>query len=125
MSEVFTEDGRIVTVELPVLLGCVDDETNGWGFVLDSDNQAVAEDGNWTQVYGERSCLPVEIIVKKERKDLEGLIDKIYKEAKQKIKNEQYALASRNLIWDKIQWIAAMGFGSAVLLFGLMWLKGG
>jgi hypothetical protein len=121
MCDIFTEDGRLESVELPVLLGCVDDEVLGWGFLLDAENQFVGEDGYWVQPYGERSGKPLTLVKQREFKDSTSLLDQIYHEAQAKAKEDQYTAAAKNKWAESISWIITVCVGSALLLFGIIW----
>jgi hypothetical protein len=120
MCEVFTEDGRIVDIEIPVLKGCVADDEKCSAWLLDPENQVQDEKtGLWYQVIGERSTIPMEVI-----KDLHDLDDKEYRELIDKIFHESWVLdlitigreAARNKV---LSWVALM-LGSTVCLAALV-----
>jgi hypothetical protein len=120
MCEVFTEDGRIVDLEIPVLKGCVaaDDKCSAW--LMDPENQVQDEStGIWYQVYGERSTIPMEVI-----KDLPDPTKDEYTKLIQKIFHESWVLdlivigreSARNKV---MSWVALM-LGSTVCLSALV-----
>jgi len=125
MCEIFTDDGRILTVELAVLFGCVDDPERKMGFLLDDENQFVSEDGHWTQILGERSSIPM-CLVKPENADvLKNRIGTMGREVRENAKQQLYDDAKKNLFADKILNIVVVGV-VALLIFGAMkFLRGG
>jgi len=123
MCEVFTEDGRMVDIEIPVLKGCVADDEKCSAWLLDPENQVQDEKtGLWYQVIGERSTIPMEVI-----KDLRDLDDKEYRTLIDKIFHESWVLdlitigreAARNKV---LSWVALM-LGSTVCLAALVLAK--
>lgn len=63
LSRIYTEDGRIVINEIPVLKGCLSDENKLAGWTIDAEN--LVQDvptGLWQQMVDERSILPVPAI---------------------------------------------------------------
>lgn len=118
MCEIFTDDGRIVTVEIDVLRGCMDDIKTGSAFLLDSDNQFTAEDGQWTQILGERSTIPISLVKPTEYKELKSIINKIYHESIESEKLAQYDKAGKNDKFNKILWLVLGPVG----LLALCWL---
>ncbi len=126
MCEMFTDDGRIVTIEEPVLRGCMDDPDKGMGFLIDEANQFTAEDGTWTQILGERSTLPLCLITKSKITDtpnsandpLRKLIDQIFHESQEAEKLNQYVQAARNIALDKITQIVAIVCSAMLLIYG-------
>lgn len=116
ICESFTEDGRIITVELPVLRGCVDDEKSGQGFILDAGNQYTNEDNYWTQVLWERSSFPVCMIDDSKNPDLSKLINQIYKESKKQAQLDQFIEAAKNAMSDRLSWIIAMVCGTFLII---------
>src|SRR3990170_2888065 len=59
ICEILTDDGRWVDRELPVEYSCVVWEEAGLKFLLDPDNQYLAEDGLWHQILTETSAVPL------------------------------------------------------------------
>ncbi len=118
MAEIFTDDGRIITTEISVLRGCMNDDKTGSAFLLDSDNQYTAEDGQWTQVLGERSTIPISMVKATEYKRLQKIINKIYEESYEgEILNAQRQ-AKKGGQLDKIMWLV---FGPLSFLL-IIWM---
>jgi hypothetical protein len=105
MAEVFTDDGRIITAEITVLRGCMDDEKTGSAFLLDSDNQFTAEDGQWTQILGERSTIPISMVKPTEYKELQKIINKIYHESSEGEKLKQYENSNKKEASNRMMWL--------------------
>jgi len=67
MCEVMTEDGRLELQDLTVYAKDIRADGALASWLIDADNQVKDEDtGHWTQVISERSCAPVDIIVKRD-----------------------------------------------------------
>lgn len=125
MCELFTEDGRIVNIELDVLLSGMIDETSGQAFIIDAINQFVnSEDRNWTQLVWERSCLPPSMISDSQVVDLRKLVNQIFVETKKMKKMEQFGKAGKDLMAIRITWIVAIVCTAAVVIAGMQWLGG-
>jgi len=117
MAEVFTDDGRIVTAEINVLRGCMDDEKTGSAFLLDADNQYTAEDGQWTQILGERSTIPISMVKATEYKELQKIINKIYHESSEGEKLNQYQKIKDAERANRILWLVFGPLGILALLY--------
>lgn len=79
MSLICTDDGRLVDLEIPVLEGCMAEDTLCHGWVLDTANQLQDEKtGIWYQIVGDRSCIPVCVISDTKITDLEKLVNNIF-----------------------------------------------
>lgn len=120
MYEVYTEDGRIVDVEIPVLKGCGADDDKCSAWLLDAENQVQDEaTGAWFQVIGERSTIPMEVI-----KDLLDMDKTQYRTLIDKIFHESWVLdlivigreSARNKM---LSWVALM-LGTTVCLAALV-----
>lgn len=122
MCEIFTDDGRIIGVELDVLRGCVDDPDRNAAFLLDSDNQFVCEDGHWYQIIGEHSTMPIRMINKGQEQDLNKLIPQIFRETHETSKLQQYENAMKNAWMEKILWIVAIPCITLLLFYALKML---
>jgi len=119
MCEIFTDDGRIVDEELNVLRGCVDDPDRNAAFLIDSDNQFVCEDGQWYQILGERSTIPICMIKPTNIKDLGELINQIFRETHETAKLQQYENAMKNAWMEKILWIIAIPCITLLLFYAI------
>ena len=105
MGEIFTDDGRIVDRELPSnVAGCVDDEVMGNAFLIDSDQQYLAEDGEWHQPLTEKSMEPLSLRQKKETDEEEEkkIQDEIFVEAFEEQLMVQINKAKTNEAWDSL-----------------------
>ena len=120
MCEVFTEDGRIIDMEVPVLKGCAADDDKCSAWLLDPSNQVQDESTlTWFQPIGERSTIPMEVI-----NDLPDLDTKEYQKLIDKIFHESWVLdlivigreSARNKI---LGWVALM-LGSTIIMGGLV-----
>lgn len=138
MWEMFTDDGRIVSLELPVLLSCCDDPAHGKAFLIDTANQYTDERGYWIQVGADRSLMPVCMIEETKilgtvnepgTHDDDGLLSKlvhqIFHEASESRKELVWLKAGRNTILEKIIWIIAIPCITALVAFALIILKKG
>ena len=121
MCEIFTDDGRIVNVELDVLKSCVDDPDKGIGFLLDSDDQFIEEDKQWHQILYEKSSLPICMISGLDIKEgeLGKTLDQIFHESQEEAKLRQYERAAKNTIMDKLVWIISIICSAAVIMFAI------
>ena len=82
MCLIFTDDGRIVEREVPVLKGCAADDNLVSAWLIDANNQIQDEKSkNWYQVIGERSTIPVCLVTESKVKDLTKLINNIFHES--------------------------------------------
>jgi len=121
MCEIFTDDGRISDQELDVVKSCVHDADKGLGFLLDSDDQLVGEDGQWYQILYERSAIPVCMVGGSavNETELPAIINQIYDESQKSAKEEQYSKAAKNNTMDKVMIIVAIVCASALIMFGI------
>ena len=125
MCEIFTDDGRILTAELDVLFGCVDDPIRKMGFLIDDENQFVAEDGHWTQILGERSSVPMCMVNPENADILKARIGGLGRESRENAKSQLYDDAKKNTFADRIVLIVAIAV-AGLLIFGAMkFLRGG
>lgn len=82
MGLIGTEDGRLAIREVPVLKGCAADNTVCSAWLLDSANQMQDEStGVWYQLWGERSTIPICPVRETKVKDLEKLMQSIFRES--------------------------------------------
>jgi hypothetical protein len=136
MWEMFTDDGRCVDLELPVLTGCCDDPTHSKGFLLDADNQYTDERGYWIQVGWDRSLMPLCMIGKTkilgmQNKDgvhdddalITDLVDQIFHEAKEGAQEKLWEGIAKNLLLDKLTWFIAIPCITALIAFGMIWIR--
>jgi len=122
MNEMFTDDGRLITVEWDVLRGCIDDSIKGMGFIIDGENQFMDEQGNWVQLLGERSIIPICLLKTSHTIDLEKIKDQIFHESHEESKVEQYKKAARSAFMDKILWMITIPCITFLLIFGIQYL---
>ena len=136
MWEMFTDDGRCIDLELPVLTGCCDDMNHGKGFLLDPKNQYTNEQGYWVQVGWDRSLMPCCMIEatailgtqnQKGTEDDDGLItnlvDQVFHEAKEATQEKLWEGIARNLLLDKLTWFIAIPCITALVAFGIIAIK--
>lgn len=106
----FTDDGRILDVELETLRGCIDDPVTGMAFLIDPDNQMTDEHGEWKQILGERSTLPIRLIKAgtESEKSLFQIIKNIYHESHENSKISEYLKRGKDTLADKAMWIVVI-----------------
>jgi len=121
MCLVFTDDGRLITIELEVLRGCVNDDATRQAFLIDAANQYMGDDRHWYQVLGERSTIPICMLKPTEVKNLEDLINQIFHESQESAKLLQYERAGQNSIMDKILWIVAIPCSALLIAFAIIY----
>jgi len=131
VCEVFTDDGRWPNKELPVLNSCADDANVGMSFIIDPDNQFLAEDGNWHQLVSEKSEIP--ICLRKEStlqdgKDDEGELKQlghdIFRVSFKKELAEALENAKQSEAWNKLTWIVSIVCGTVLIIFMMQYLGG-
>ena len=101
ICEVFTDDGRITQVELPVQKSCADDVDLGLGFLLDADDQFWDDETKtYDQLIYEKSVLPICLIGTQVQKaeTLYKVLDQIYDESQEMAKEHQYDIAKKD-VW--------------------------
>lgn len=136
MWEMFTDDGRVIDIELPVLTGCCDDPAHGKAFLLDAENQYTNEQGYWVQIGADRSLMPLCMIQdtkilgngnKPGKSDddalLTDLVDQIYHEAKEAKHEALWATISKNTFMDKLIWLIAIPCITALIAFAFIIIK--
>jgi len=124
MCEMFTDDGRIFPVEFEVLRGCMDDTALGMGFLCDSENQFTNEAGDWVQLLGERSMVPLCPIRPTDSTDLQELRNKIWHETHEDAKVKQYELAANKDRLNKITTLIAIPCITILLIYAIQTFGG-
>lgn len=131
MCELFTDDGRLIDMELPALNSCVDSESLGIAFLLDPQNQFLAEDNNWHQLITEKSQIPLSLrnqaIVKDGEQtiaELNLLGDGLFKLTAEQKQAEQFRKAQSTEVWNKFLWIVSIVCGSFVIIAGMRYIWG-
>ncbi len=129
ICEIFTEDGRIETMEFDVLRGCVDDPILGIGFILDADDQYVGEDKYWHQILGERSMLPIRMLnpkgVDEDEEALNKIIDQIFEASCEAAKLAQYTKAANKNKSDNLVKMFTVGMACFLIIFAMVYYGGG
>jgi len=95
---------------MPVLHGCGDDETGA--YLVDDKNQFLAEDGNWHQIVGENSFIPLQLREENLQDDDVSLGNQISKLSYQEAKREQFEQANKSEVWNKLMWLFTIVFGT-------------
>lgn len=81
MGEVFTIDGRIADIEFPVNRGCMQDDENANGFMINSANLYYNEnDKNWTQLIDERDGFPISPRIPQDRSKFQDQVEQLFVE---------------------------------------------
>ena len=120
--QIATDDGAVISRELPVASGCAVMPESCHAFEIDPDNQYLNENNMWVQVAGERSAIP-----KMSRKPHKlagegverGLIEKVYKEHKELAKLQQFLKIGKNTLLDKIIWVVAIPSCAFVIMYAI------
>jgi hypothetical protein len=123
MCEVFTDDGRWVDREMPALSSCVDDEATGMTYLIDGDNQFLAEDNNWHQLLTEKSQIPLCLRKtsvyqdgKNDDVELKAVSDDIFKLAFSQRQMEALKKAKSEDVWTKFTWIVSIVCGTILII---------
>lgn len=126
MVEVLTVDGRWVDRELPALFNCAAENETRIAFILDPQNQYLAEDNNWHQLAWENSQIPLTLREtselndgKDDGKDLQKIGDQIFRLSSEKAQAEEFEKAKTSDIWNKIVWIISIVCGSMLIIVAL------
>jgi hypothetical protein len=133
MCELFTDDGRLIDVELEVLPGggCLDDPIYGSAFIVDSTNQFIDEYGNSKQILGERSTLPICLRSEfgqesaADQDELRKIVNQIFKATYKSEIRQQFLDRLKHEWLDKIILLVSIVIGSFVLMFGMGKIFGG
>ena len=124
MCRVYTIDGRVLKLELPVSRGCILDELNGKGFLISPANQFAKEDRLAWQIIFENSVLPIALREELNIKNLTKLIDQIYIDNHEEAQRQELRDAKKNKIWDKILWVVGMPCTVALIWGAMTIIKG-
>lgn len=122
MCEIFTEDGRIVDMELDVLHGCVQNKMleSGDAHLLSEENQFLdEEDGIWKQQIGELSVEPICMINPNAMGDVKKRVEGIYADRRKSLMMMENKKALRSPIMDKLLWIITIVCGTAIIIAGI------
>lgn len=123
MCESYSEDGRIVQLEMDVMRACIDEPESGMAFLLDPGNQYLGEDRNWYQILWERTCYPVCMVNTGVEPDLDKLVQQISKEARESKEDEQLKKANEKTD-NKAQWIVGMICATFIIIAGIVYFGG-
>ena len=122
MARVYTEDGRVRTIEFEVLQTCIDDSERGIAFMLDAENQFEGEDGISYQILWERTCYPVSMRVTGKDPDLEKLMKNIYAETYDRESELQLNKVNKANKMTPILWIVSIVVSGFIVIAGLRYL---
>ena len=122
MARLFTEDGRVRTIEFDVVQSCIDDPEKGYAFMLDSENQFIGDDGSWYQILWERTCYPVGMIVSGKDPDLEKLMNQIHAETYDRESELQFNKSNQDSKMTPILWIVSITVSAFIIVAGLRYL---
>jgi hypothetical protein len=128
MCDVFTIDGRLKIIELPVLHNCASDGDHA--FILDDNNQYYCEDDKtWHQILDERDAVPLQLRKdsyfadgEHDEQDLKEIRDELFRISSERAQAKEYARANTNDNWDKLKWIFTCVFGSLTVISALVFL---
>jgi hypothetical protein len=124
MSESFTEDGRIVSVELDVMRDAAVNDDAKLAFLLDAENQFLAEDGTWRQVLWERTCYPVCMVKPGKDPDMKKLLNQIYKESKEIAISDEFKKSGQENKMSGFLWIVSIICATFIIIAGMNFLGG-
>jgi len=127
MATVFTDDGRIVSKEMPVLLSCMVSESSHQKYLISDENQYLAEDNTWHQELWENDEVPICERVKsnlQDGKDDEGELAKLhhelYAQTVEQAQSELYEKARKSELANKMVLMASIVFG-VILIIAFMY----
>lgn len=131
MCELLTDDGRWIDKELKVLYKSMEDESAGTLYLIDPDNQYLAEDNNQHQIISEQSEMPISMRKesafasdpnKKGVDPLAKLSNDVYR---QTFKEKQVQIM-RNVQVDsnmnKFIWIISIVCGTFLIIAGMIYI---
>jgi len=134
MALVFTIDGRIRTLEIPVESNCANLEYpdgSGKGFLIDAENQYEGEDGLWYQLIDEQDQEPIclrkphiSIGEKEDEQKKKTASDEIFRRAFRQRLMEGMVRAKTTSSQDRMVLIVSIVFGSLLLFAGMNYLWG-
>ncbi len=116
MCMVYTNDGKRMFPELGVESTCLRDDERKKAFLSDQDNQYMSlKDGNWYQILGERSIIPIctirpENVVKHKKR-----ITEIFDEGLWSAIFGVFDANAKNALIGKITWLVALAIGGMVI----------
>lgn len=127
--EALTDDGRWIDHELPVNNSCMPWEEVQMAFLVDSDNQYQAEDGNWHQLITEKDMIPLCLrkpngLQCEKSKELENLGNGIFKVSFEQKLLEGIVKAKTSESWNKFVWIVSIVCGAMVMIAGIRYFGG-
>lgn len=130
MVDLYTDDGRLVEIEIAAEYACMIDDDLRLAWMIDSENQYLHPDGTWRQVLSEKSMIPmcmrkVNVFTDGEHdeEDVEQLCKDVFKLAADDVVNDQFRKAARNAALEKLQWIVSIICGTMLCLGVMMWLS--
>jgi len=130
MCELMTTDGRWTDIELPVS-GCLDYEKPRLSFLIDSQNQYLAEDNQWHQLLTENSVIPICLRKRSvyqdgenDEKELSELGDQLYEQRYNQAKAEQFEIAKQSESWNKFLWLVSIVCGTMLIVAAMNFIGG-
>ena len=118
MCRLYTDDGRVVDVELDVSKSCIIDSDFGKGYLISAVNQFYRNSVGWQILY-EKSSLPIALREDLNTPNLKKLITQIAMSCLEEAQRKQYKEALKNKLMDKILWVVAMPC-TVFLIWGVM-----
>ena len=131
MCELLTDDGRWIDIELPALYSCMADESLHSTYLIDADNQFLAEDNNWHQLLTEKSQVP--LCLRKESiyqdgvddiTELNNLANDLFRLTSKKKQSEQFIQMNKDATWNKILWLVTIICSTMIVIAGAQMLWG-
>ena len=129
-----TIDGRfIIGKELTADENCAvwEDLTYPKKFLIESENQYLAEDGHWHQTYDIRSQIPLSLRKASSLKDgkngaeeLSKISDQIFGVTSDHTEFGLYEKVSQGDQWNKLTWIISIVCGTLLMVAGMHYLWG-
>src|SRR4030042_3620626 len=120
-----TLDGRVVVRELPVMVGCANEEKSRHSFLVDTENQYLNEDNIWVQVAGESAAIPMMERVKRSIEDQEQITNKIFHDTLADAKLAQFEKVKKNANLEALKWLVGMPTIAFTVWYAISQLGGG
>lgn len=119
MCDMFTEDGKIVDIEMDVARACLDDDIRNNAFLADSTNQYRGESGAWVQPLWERTAFPIACRTPRSDEDFTDLLDNLFAEAYEIKEAEQFKKAREDQ-GGKALWTVCIVMGSLLVVSAMI-----
>ena len=127
MCKVYTDDLKVKDIELEAKRGCLLDDDREWGFLIDPDDMFRDKTtGVQYQIISEKSIIPICMIhdpVVKES-ELGNIIDQLFAEDYEARKQNQFNIAKKNTLADKLVLIVTIFVSAFLVMFAMNFFWG-